>query len=164
MATVGEALRIGHDLITFAARRRRIIEVGGGLAVIRTFIEDDPLSPPWLLGLAAGGDGSSEYAFHRLRSDPAHTCASSSDCMGATGSPEGLVVATTGPDDLMLSADNRLAMLADLASRGDDSSQNSGSLALAREFYEKGHVFDPQVYPTLHAAMQETVWPRPSVR
>jgi hypothetical protein len=162
MPKLGEALHINPDLLSLAARRQRITEAGGGLAVIRTFIEDDPLAPPWLVGLASGEDGSSEYAWHRILKVPGHTCDTSLECKGAAGSPGGLVVATTGTEDFMLSVRNRLDMLIDMAGRGQDPSHDVASLALLREFYVKGHQFDPGVYPMLHAAMEETVYMRSS--
>lgn len=158
MVKVGENFSIPAErLNAFAeATKTNVIEVAGGLAVVRTIAARDGLADfPWLIGMSAHRDSSSTYSFHRLVPS---ACKDSVWCMGTLSSPDGVVVQTLNVPD-PLNAAERYNMLIELAGEGDDPflAKNTAALDLVRQFHAQGHTFDPTAQPVLHAALQQLV-------
>jgi hypothetical protein len=154
IAGVGEGYDINIDRLRFMARRNGgngIIEVAGGLAVVRMHVEAGsaaPFCPPLLLGVSARTDGTGgEIAVHGSYIPEDDAC--TPWCHGLTvkdGVTETTESAPFGFPSSMLS------MFCSPASRDVEPSDE-----LVRAFYEGGHTFDPATQPLLHAAFEQVV-------
>lgn len=161
MAEVGQRYELNEETVRFMAEYARnpvrIIELVGGIAVVRAHIDlsvGGIYSPLALLGVSARSDGTGgEMAVHTLYPLSGKGCENSRGCMGLTVS-DGVINEVTG----VMSPNFPSGVQPMLRSTHSHDIEPFGDYSqLAQEFEQRGHGFDPDTQPLLHEAFAQLV-------